>query len=235
MKKIRCIVIDDEPLAIDLLTSYIEKTHFLEMVFSTTNPLEALQFLAKETVDLVFLDIQMPELSGIDFMKILSGKNNFILTTAYSNYALDSYEYNVIDYLLKPISFERFYKSILKFKDRISTNAVSAEEKLISKDYFFVKQDGRFRKINFEDILYIESLKDYVNIKTQDEEIIILETLKDLEENLPNNFMRVHKSYIANLNKISLIEGNRIRIEENYILIGDKYKSIFFDWIRNQN
>lgn len=224
MKKFKCIVIDDEPLAIDLLQNYAKKTTFLEIVYSTTNPLEALKYLENKYVDLIFLDIQMPELSGIDFMKILSGDFNFILTTAYDNYALDSYEYNVIDYLLKPISFERFYKSILKLKNKIQNTTEFLEEKANKKDFVFVKIDGRYRKINYDNILYIESLKDYVNIKTKDEEIIILSTLKELEEILPTTFMRVHRSYIINLNLVSTLEGEKIKINNFYVPVGGNYK-----------
>ncbi len=147
MKKIRCIIVDDEPLAIQLLENYVMKIPYLELVFSSENPIEALEFIQHNEADLVFLDIQMPEISGINFMKIVGDKLKYILTTAYSEYALEGYEHNVIDYLLKPISFDRFEKSTLKAQDRFPTNESSANS------YFFVKSSGQQRRINFNEIL----------------------------------------------------------------------------------
>ena len=195
MKRIKCIVVDDEPLAVSLLGSYVEKIPFFELVFSTENPILALEYIQKNDADLIFLDIQMPELSGINFMKIVGDKLKYILTTAYSEYALEGYEHNVIDYLLKPISFDRFQKSALKAQERFPTNETSANS------YFFVKSSGQQHKINFDEILYIESIKDYVSIKTENQEYIVLDTLKSLENQLPENFARVHKSFILNLDK----------------------------------
>jgi len=230
---IKCLVIDDEPLAVKLLEDYISKTYFLELGFSTTNPLEGLQKIQEDYFDLIFLDIQMPELNGMDFLKLLNKKTQVILTTAYSDFALESYEYSVTDYLLKPISYERFYKSALKIKEKKeNTLSVSiAENQSKKKDYFFVKSDGRQIKIFYSEILFIEGLRDYVNIKTDNSEYIILENLKDLELFLPPEFLRIHKSYIANLEKISQIEGNRVFINDIPLQIGETYREKFLNWL----
>jgi len=223
MTRIKCIVVDDEPLAVSLLGSYVEKIPFFELVFSTENPIEALEYLHNHEADLIFLDIQMPELSGINFMKIVGDKLKYILTTAYSEYALEGYEHNVIDYLLKPISFGRFEKSALKAQERFPTNET------LANSYFFVKSSGQQHKINFDEILYVESIKDYVNIKTENQEYIVLDTLKSLENQLPENFTRVHKSFILNLDKIEKIDvKNALLNSGKEIPIGETYKSEFF-------
>ena len=227
MKRIKCIVVDDEPLAVSLLGSYVEKIPFFELIFSTENPIEALEYIQKNDADLIFLDIQMPELSGINFMKIVGDKLKYILTTAYSEYALEGYEHNVIDYLLKPITFDRFQKSALKAQERFPTNETSANS------YFFVKSSGQQHKINFDEILYIESIKDYVNIKTDNQEYIVLDTLKSLENQLPENFARVHKSFILNLDKIEKIDVRNVFLNSGKeIPIGETYKSEFFQKLK---
>jgi len=227
MRRIKCVVVDDEPLAIQLLENYVMKIPFLELVFSSENPILALEYIQKNEADLIFLDIQMPELSGINFMKIVGDKLKYILTTAYSEYALEGYEHNVIDYLLKPISFGRFEKSALKAQERFPTNESSANS------YFFVKSSGQQHKINFDEILFVESIKDYVNIKTENQEYIVLDTLKSLESQLPENFARVHKSFILNLNKIEKIDVRNVFLNSGKeIPIGETYKSGFFLKIR---
>jgi len=217
MKPIKCIIVDDEPLAISLLENYVRKIPFLELVFSAENPILALEYLQNHEADLIFLDIQMPELTGINFMKIVGEKKKYILTTAYSEYALEGYEHNVIDYLLKPVPFERFYKSASKAQERFSSSESG-------ESYFFVKSSGQQHRINFSDILYIESIKDYVNIRIPHEEYIVLDTLKSLENQLSGRFVRVHKSFIVNLDKtknisikkIVLVSGQEIPIGESY-------------------
>lgn len=227
MKRIKCIVVDDEPLAVSLLGSYVEKIPFFELVFSTENPIEALEYIRKNEADLIFLDIQMSELTGINFMKIVGDKMKYILTTAYAEYALEGYEHNVIDYLLKPITFDRFQKSALKAQERFPTNETSANS------YFFVKSSGQQHKINFDEILYIESIKDYVNIKTDNQEYIVLDTLKSLENQLPENFARVHKSFILNLDKIEKIDVRNVFLNSGKeIPIGETYKSEFFQKLK---
>lgn len=220
MKKIKCIIVDDEPLAVSLLGNYVEKIPFLELVFSSENPIEALEFIKKNEADLVFLDIQMPELTGINFMKIVGDKMKYILTTAYSEYALEGYEHNVVDYLLKPISFDRFNKSVVKAQERFPL------EETKDTNHFFVKSSGQQHRINFDEILYVESIKDYVNIKTETQEYIVLVTLKSLENQLPENFIRVHKSFILNVNEIKSLGSKKIILNSGHeVPIGDMYKS----------
>ncbi|MCW3160941.1 LytR/AlgR family response regulator transcription factor [Chryseobacterium oryctis] len=231
MNRIKCIIVDDEPLAILLLESYVEKVSFLELVFSTENPIDALDYIQKNECDLVFLDIQMPELTGINLMRILGDKQKYILTTAYSEYALEGYEYNIIDYLLKPISFERFYKSILKAQERFEMSKNS------ENSYFYVKASGQQHRVNFEDILFVESIKDYVNIKTSEQEYIVLDTLKSMEKQLPeSSFVRIHKSFIINLNQIQNFDIKKVNLVDNKeIPIGDMYKHNFLIKIKKQS
>lgn len=222
MKRIKCIVVDDEPLAVSLLGSYVEKIPFFELVFSTENPILALEYIQKNDADLIFLDIQMPELSGINFMKIVGDKMKYILTTAYAEYALEGYEHNVIDYLLKPITFDRFQKSALKAQEKFPNETSQ-------NSYFFIKSSGQQHKINFDEILYVESIKDYVSIKTENQEYIVLDTLKSLERQLSDRFTRIHKSFIVNVDKIIRINPKTISLlSEIEIPMGETYKSDFF-------
>ncbi|MGG5209624.1 LytR/AlgR family response regulator transcription factor [Chryseobacterium sp. MIQD13] len=226
MKTIKCIIVDDEPLAISLLENYVRKIPFMELVFSAENPILALEYIRNNEADLIFLDIQMPELTGINFMKIVGEKKKYILTTAYSEYALEGYEHNIIDYLLKPVSFERFYKSAVKAQERFSSSESG-------ESYFFVKSSGQQHRINFIDILYIESIKDYVNIRTSHEEYIVLDTLKSLENQLSDRFVRVHKSFIINLDKTKNIGIKRIvLVSEQEIPIGESYRSNLLNKIK---
>ena len=220
MNKIKCIVLDDEPLAITLLESYIRKVPFLELIFSAENPIEALEFIKNNESDLVFLDIQMPELTGINFMKIVGGKLKYVLTTAYSEFALEGYEHNVIDYLLKPISFERFSKSVLKVQERFAFDEYKKDS------HFFVKSSGQQFRINFGSILYVESIKDYINIRTLEQEYIVLDTLKSMEKQLPCDcFVRIHKSFIINLNQIKNLGNKKVTLtSEQEIPIGESFK-----------
>lgn len=225
MNKIKCIIVDDEPLAISLLEHYVEKTPFLELVFSTENPILALEYLQKNDSDLIFLDIQMPELTGINFMKIVGSDQKYILTTAYSEYALEGYEHNVVDYLLKPISFERFQKSVLKVQERFS---FPQEE----NTHFFVKSSGQRHRISFHEILYVESIKDYVNIRTESDEFIVLDTLKSMESQLSERFVRIHKSFIVNLDKIKSIGAKKVILPEYEIPIGESYRAGLLDKLK---
>jgi len=228
MKKIKCVIVDDEPLAISLLESYVSKISFLELVFSAENPILALEYIQNNESDLIFLDIQMPELTGINFMKIVGGKQKYILTTAYSEYALQGYEHNVVDYLLKPISYDRFYKSALKAQERFIVREDAADT------FFFVKSSGQQHRINFEDIFYIESIKDYVNIRTVNQEYIVLDTLKSLELQLSEwSFTRIHKSFIINMSKIKSIGVKKLILSsEQEIPIGDSYRANLLNKIK---
>jgi two-component system, LytTR family, response regulator len=247
MKKIRCLVVDDKPLALDILTDYIRKIDFLEFVVSTTSALEALKIVEREQIDLLFLDIQMPELTGIQVMEILGDKCRVILTTAYTEYALEGYEHNVVDYLLKPIAFDRFYKAALKARQQFETSQAPVaaapipfpEGKPSGKgigDIIFVKTEYKIVKIRLDDILYVEGLQNYVSIYTRTERILSLRNIKKMQEQLPSSqFVRVHKSYIVSLDKIDSIERNRIFIGEAVIPVGDTYKENFLAMIENSN
>jgi len=228
MEKIKCIIVDDEPLAISLLESYVRNVPFLELVFSAENPITALEYIQNHPSDLIFLDIQMPELTGINFMKILGDRKKYILTTAYSEYALEGYEHNIIDYLLKPVSFERFYKSAVKVQQRLMT----VENK--TGTHFFVKCSGQQHRINFEDILYVESIKDYVNIRTETQEYIVLDTLKSMEIQLPeSSFARIHKSFIVNLKRIKSIGSRNVTLlSDQEIPVGESYRAGFLQRLK---
>jgi two-component system LytT family response regulator len=235
---IRCIVLDDEQHAIDLLNSYIEKTPLLELVHSTTSPLEALTILGQEKIDLIFSDISMPEISGIDFVRALSGKHQVIFTSAYGEFALEGFENDVIDFLVKPISFPRFLKSVQKASVLIS----SAKQSMVSSEetFFFVKteQKGKLIKVNFEDIEYVEGMKNYVGIYQKGECILALMNMKYLEEALPEKlFVRVHNSYIVSINNITMVEGNYVRLKNiaGKIPIGVTYKAHFIERINLKN
>jgi two-component system LytT family response regulator len=234
--KIRCLIVDDKPLAIDLLTDYVSKVPFLELIAVTTNPIEALSLLKQHSVDLIFLDIQMPELTGLQFIKLAGPSYKIILTTAYTDYAMEGYEHDVIDYLLKPISFERFYRAANKALSILGTDHSSRNdlktELIFATDYLFVKTATRLQKVNLADILYIQSLQNYIIIVCLNEKIMSLQPLKKFEEQLPaQEFVRVHKSYLIAIRQISSLEGNRIYIGDVTIPIGDTFKESFLQKI----
>jgi len=243
---IKCLIVDDEPLALHVLEDYISKIPFLKLVKSTTNPIEALSLVQDKEAELVFLDVQMPELTGIQFLKIANGKAKVILTTAYSQYALEGYELDVIDYLLKPIAFDRFYKAVQKAQAILQPAAAPAptpvqpesaqpKQEFLS-DFIFVKTEHKIQKVYLNDILFIEGLKDYISIFTPVERIITLQNMKKMEDALPAKyFMRVHKSYIVSINKIDSIERSRIFIGDKIIPVGDTYRDEFFKVIDGKN
>jgi DNA-binding LytR/AlgR family response regulator len=227
---ITCIAIDDEPLALELLTDYIGKLPYLQLVHTNTNAIEALQYMQQNKVDLLFLDIQMPELTGLQIMKIIQNNCRVILTTAYSEYALEGYEHNVIDYLLKPISFDRFYAAAEKART-IFTKPVNNPVSITPSHpgFIFVKTDSRLVKVNLDDILLIEGMKDYIAIHTSQDKLVTLQSMRSMEETLPNpQFIRVHKSFIVAINRIDSIERNRIFIKDEVIPIGETYRELFF-------
>lgn len=231
---LKCIIIDDEPLAVKLLADYATKTEGIEAVAQFTNPITAIQALEEHQPDFIFLDVQMPELSGIQFAKIVKGKYPVILTTAYEQYALQGYELDVVDYLLKPISLERFQQAVLKLQERQTSPAVNPSLPTASaKNYIFVKSGYKTIRIDLTDILYLEGLSDYVRIQTTEESILTLDTMKHLVKELPGDrFMRVHRSYIVALDKIEFIERNRIIIQEKYIPISATYQEEFWQRIK---
>ncbi|MCR8559169.1 LytTR family DNA-binding domain-containing protein [Mucilaginibacter sp. BJC16-A38] len=233
--KLRCLIIDDKPLAIDILADYTRKVPFLELVATTTNPIEGLNIVREQNIDLVFLDIQMPELTGIQFIKISGKQCKIVLTTAYTEYALDGYEHDVVDYLLKPIAFERFYRAAEKAFNLIAiqpnSNIKAAPIVVTEKpaEYLFVKTEHRIQKINLVDILYIEALQNYVSLNTTAGRVMSLQPLKKIEEQLPAvEFIRVHKSYIISLRHISSVERSRIFIGDTIIPVGDSYRDGFY-------
>ncbi|MBC7745848.1 MAG: response regulator transcription factor [Flavobacterium sp.] len=237
---IRCLIVDDEPLALDIIEDYISKVPFLELVKSTTSAIEGLSLVQNNNIDLVFLDVQMPELTGLQFLKIINGRCDVILTTAYSQYALEGYELDVIDYLLKPIAFDRFYKAAQKvLHQKQNSSPLPSPETPASNihhNFIFVKTENKIQKIYLDDILYIEGLKDYISIFSKSERIITLQNMKKMEETLPSGrFVRVHKSYIIALDKIDSIERSRIQIAEKIIPVGDTYREAFFKLVDNRN
>jgi two-component system LytT family response regulator len=238
MKRLKCMIIDDKPLAIDVLAAYAEKVSFLELVAATTNPVEGLNMVREQGIDLVFLDIQMPELTGLQFIKIVGRRCKIILTTAYAEYALDGFEHDVVDYLLKPIAFDRFYRAAEKalrmtaqqLTGSFDTPSLSQPE--LPAEFLFVKTEHRIQKIIIRDILYIEALQNYISIHTIPGKIMSLQPLKKLEEQLPAaEFARVHKSYIVSLRHISSVERSRIFIGDAIIPVGDSYRESFYKLI----
>lgn len=239
MKTIRCAILDDEPMAVALLSKYVEKISSFELVKATTNPFEILELIAQTNIDVLFIDIQMPELTGIQMMEMLGNKTKFVITSAYSEYALKGYEHNVVDYLLKPISFDRFYKCIQKIESLAQEKPAPTVE-IVPKteekpdEFLFIKTDGKLVKINLNDLLLVEGLKDYLYLHLKNEKLIVLDTLKDFEAKLPaSDFMRVHKSYIIRLDQIETIERNRVFIQKNIVPIGETYKIKFQDWVKS--
>jgi two-component system LytT family response regulator len=232
------MIVDDEQHAIDILEHYVKQAPYLELVSTSTHPIEALQEVAAGKVDLVFLDVQMPELSGLDFIKAINGKARVILTTAYPEFALEGYELDVVDYLLKPVRLPRFLQAVQKAMNSIQQPGAPAQEDEVD-DYLFVKTEskGKLLKINLADIDYIEGMKNYVAIHRGNQKTLVYTSMKELEERLPQKqFMRVHKSFIIPLSRITGIEGNLLRLQgvQAEILIGDNYKAELMELIRNK-
>lgn len=220
---ISCIIIEDEPLALKRTKEYVEKLPYLDLKQSFDNGFEAIGFLREQHVDLIFLDIKMDELTGIQLLESLERKPYVIVTTAYSNYALKGYELNVTDYLLKPFTIERFIKAVEKVAFQLD------QKHNVNRGFFFVKTDYKIEKIFFENVLFIEGMRDYRNIQTESKKILTLQTFGDLEKELPDTlFCRVHKSFMVALNKIELIERNRIKIRDKMIPISETYKEKFY-------
>lgn len=218
----RCLIIDDEPVARDILRKYINDTPSLVLSGECESALAALEFLKESSVDLLFLDVNMPRLSGISFLKSISDPPKVILTTAYSEYALEGFELDVVDYLLKPFSFERFLKAV---------NKVSLKESNAGKDpAIVIKADGKTYRVQTNDILFVESMGDYLTLHTTDQKLTFYKTMKSFAEELPSaSFIRVHKSYLIALNKIDYLEGNLIFIHGHEIPIGNAYKEEFLN------
>lgn len=228
--RINCIVIDDELPAIEQMEEYISRVPFLNLMASFENAIEPINFLRSNKVDVIFLDIEMEGFTGLQFIKTLQNKPKIILTTAYDQYAIEAFNLNVSDYLLKPISFERFIQAIDKIYDQFSIPKTSeSKDPVYRRDYFFVKTEFRMQRIDFKDILFIEGMNEYLGINTSKERIMTLQNFKTLEENLPdNNFVRVHKSFLVAIDKIESVEKNRIKIGDKLIPISNTYKEAFY-------
>jgi len=221
--KVRCIIVEDEPLAQKVLEKYISSLSTLKLVKKCNNALEAVDFLQCNSVDVIFLDIKMPELTGLDFLKTLSNPPKVIITTAYPEYALEGYKYSVVDYLLKPFSFERFLKAVNKLSPVTPAASTTIQETV--EDFIFIKEDKIRHKVFFSDIIYIEGYGNYLKIYTDKKMILTAETMTNIERRLPaNRFIRVHKSFIISIKKIDQIEGNVIKIASKEIPIGKYYK-----------
>lgn len=242
MKKITCLIADDEPMALSLIESYVLKTPFLELKAKCNSAIKAMEFLETDSdIDLFFLDIQMPDLTGLEFSRLLPAKSKVVFTTAFDQYAIEGYKVNALDYLLKPFDYNEFLNAAQKARNHFETNSLQNTENKQNNensDFIFVKSEYRQIKINFSEILYIEGLKDYVKIYTSSHPrpILTLMSLKKLEEELPSEqFMRVHRSYIISLEKIEAIERNHVVIKEGFITIAPNYKDILMEYIKGKS
>jgi DNA-binding LytR/AlgR family response regulator len=230
--KYKCLIVDDEPLAQDVLENYVQKMPSLQMAGKCGNAVEALQRLRKGDISIIFLDIQMPEISGLDFLKSLKNPPAVIFTTAYSDYAIDAFDLDAVDYLLKPIPFDRFLKAVNKaislLSHENSAREISSLKTEGDNDYIFVKADKKLVKIGLDEILYIEGLKDYVMIYTPAGRTITLQTMKNLEEKLPSDkFIRVHRSFIISIGKVKSVTGSSVEVNGKSLPIGKLYRDQF--------
>lgn len=223
--KFKCIIIEDEPLAIERTKSYVDKIQFLDLLNVFENPKDAIDFIRLNTVDIIFLDINMGEISGIELLERTKTKSRIIFTTAYHEYALKGYELNITDYLLKPFTFERFLQAVNK--------VVSSCENINNKNFIFIKTEYRLEKIFLNEIIYIEGMRDYRRIHCFNKKIMTLQTFKDLEQEIPATILcRVHKSFMVALDKIDSVERDRIKIKEIFIPISETYKQMFFELLK---
>lgn len=224
---IRCLAIDDEPLALQQIAAYINKVPFLELAAQCQSALEARQFLSDDRVDAIFCDINMPDLNGMDFVKSLTAPPLVVFTTAYSEYAIEGFKVNAVDYLLKPFGMQEFMRAANRLQERLSIPASAPAE---TDDTLFLKTDYRIVKVNIPDIRYVEAMSEYLKVWIEGEAkpIITLLSMKKMEERLPDNFMRIHRSYIINLDKIQEVNKNRVIMDaDTYLPIGDLYKEAF--------
>ena len=229
---IACVAVDDEPLALELVTGYINKTPFLNLAGTFYNPVEALAMIAKESVPLVFLDINMPDLSGMELSRLLPQGTRVIFTTAYEEYALESYRVAALDYLVKPFGYSDFLVSAQRAQSYFQTSAGEEQQ-----DYLFVKADYKLHKVTFAEIIYVENIKDYVRIYLADgRNLMSLMSLKSLVEKLPAEmFMQVHRSYVVNLNAVQMVERSRIVFGKRYVPISDSYKESFNRFLKSKD
>lgn len=233
--KIKCIIIDDEPLAAEVIETHLQEFSNMKLLGSFTNPLDALQIIENGEVDAVFIDINMPKMNGLDFIKTLDSRPHFIITTAYREYAVESFDLDVLDYLVKPVPFARFLKSINKLSQKfMSEQTAENAPSNVEKSFIFLKVDKKLIKIKFEDIYFIESLKDYIKVFTKTGDYLAHKSLSGITEELPNNqFLRLHRSFTVALDKIQALEGNSVLVSDKRIPIGRKYINHAKDVILN--
>jgi DNA-binding LytR/AlgR family response regulator len=223
--KLKCIIIDDEPIARKLLQEFIEEIDYLELAGQAENPLKAVPLLTNNDIDIVFLDINMPKINGIAFLKTSKKTSSIIMTTAYAEYAVEAYELDVLDYLVKPIAFDRFFKACNKAKEIREARKITAAPPAKINDHFFIKCDSQIEKVFYNDLLYAEAMLNYVMLYTISKKMMVYVTIKSLEEQLPSHiFIKVHKSFIVNINKIKSIEGNILDIGIKKITISQNLK-----------
>jgi len=220
----KCLIVDDEPLAQEVIESYIARIPNLQVVKKCSDAIQAFEVMKKEKIDLIFLDIQMPVIDGLGFLKSVKNIPAVIITTAFPQHALESYDFDVTDYLLKPVSFERFLKAVNKVLDQKKNIPSNAPE--LKSDFIFLKVDGKLVKVNFSEIMYVEGMKDYLKVFLKDKFYVVHQTMKRFEESLPHQqFVRVHKSYIVSLAAVKTIIGNYIEVNDQHIPIGANYKN----------
>lgn len=230
---IKCLIIDDEPLAIEVLETHLKQISEVEVLGTFQNPLEAFEFVKTHQIDLIFLDIEMPVLTGVDFVKSLETPPKIIFTTAHRDYAVVSYELNVVDYLLKPISFMRLFKAINKYKELVGSQIIERPKEVeTSNDHVYVNSNKKFIKISFNEILYVESIKDYVRIHLNDQSVITKGTIGNFLEKLPKNFIRIHRSFVVNTKKITAFTSLDVEIGTKEIPIGASYKSETLNFLK---
>ncbi len=234
MKKIKCLLVDDEPLAITLLQQHVAQIDFLEVAGTSPNALKALEALKKTEVDLMFLDIRMPAINGIDFLKMLRSPPKVIITTGYREYALDGYDLDIIDYLLKPITFDRFFKAIERYLRNDTRSAPLPAAVIAEPSNIYIKSGYRNVRINTDDILYLESLKDYVRIVTNEGIVTTKYRISDMENELSGKgFLRIHRSFIVNAKHISAFTASDIEIGKTELPIGESYKGLVSQALKN--
>lgn len=245
VNKFKCLIIDDEPLAIKVIQRHVEQMPILELVGTYQNPLEAFELLKTQTIDIIFLDIQMPVLTGMEFVRALAHPPGVIFTTAYRNYAVESYELNVVDYLVKPVTFSRFLKAVNKFVDQQATQKSSEDSPSSAQvalptdvgsetisESIYVNSNKKYIKVVFEEITYVESIKDYIRIHTEGKNIITKDKISTFIDKLPNYFLRIHRSFIINTKKVSAFTALDIEIGKIELPIGNSYKSEVMDRLK---
>lgn len=227
--KIRCLIVEDEPKAMKLLQEYVEQVDFLNLLFSSSDPVDALNYANNHPVDLIFLDINLPTLSGLELAALLQEEVKIIFTTAYSQYAAQSYEHNATDYLLKPITFARFFKAVQKVKNEQPKKISSERTEGNSPNFFFVRSGKKIIQLQWSNLYFLEGMKEYVLLVSETSRTMVYKRMKDFEEIIPSDFERIHNSFIINIKFIHRIEDNHVYILDKGIPIGKKYKEGFYE------